>query len=357
MKNKIILLSVVMITMSVYAGAQSARNPLNLEPIGISIKKNPSSWKLTEETMYYADGTMLDKRSFSYDTNSHKISETNQQWSAEDNAWKETSKASVIKAGNKYTEITDGKQNKTKVETIYNTDNKPVYSLLYSWNKDNEAWSVDASLKCEWVYDTNGNIAKYIKQRWNKEKNEWNKPFAQIIYSYNAAEEVVEELYRSWNQKDDSWIDAGKYIYSDIGKNQKSAKSYVYIYGEWMPDGEIVYTYDEDGKVSRADYYKKSSQESLSAYSLYSYSENFACEVIAEAEGIDIYPNPAVSSFELTVPETLVGKTANIFDSWGKQVKSVIVKDGKTNIEINGLRSGIYMLRIGENAKKLVVAQ
>ena len=358
MKIKISLLSVVILTTSVFAGAQSVRNPLNYEPMRISIKKNPSSWKLVDETLYYADGAMLDKRSVSYSTSGGKTSEINQQWSAQENEWQSTSKTEFAKVGNKNIEITtDGVRNKTKVETVCNTDGKPLWSLSYSWNKDNEDWFVDPSLKSEWAYDTNGNIAKYIKQRWNKEQNEWNEPFAQITYSYNAAGEVTVELYRSWNKKSNSWIDAGKYVFSDIGKNQKSAKSYVYISDEWIPDGEIIYTYDEDGKISRGDYYRKSSQESLSVYSLYTYSENFTCEVIAETEEIDIYPNPAVSSFELTVSEILTGKTANIFDAWGQQVKSVIVKDVKTQVDINGLKSGVYVLRIGENSKKLVVAQ
>ena len=357
MNIKISLLSVAFLAMSVYAGAQSARNPLNQEPMRISIKKNPSSWKLTDEIFYSTDGIPFDKRIVNYDVNGQKISETNQRWSVKNKSWQNTTKCDFINDDNKYIEISSdanmsGWQSKTKTETVYNPDGKPDYSLSYSWNKEIDDWSVTPSLKCEWVYDNNGRAVEYTKQRWNKEVYEWNAPHARITYLYDPAGEVSEELYSSWSAKNNSWIDEGKYIYSAGDKNQKNAKSYIYVSGKWTPDGEVIYTYDEDGKVSRGDYFGR---ESLSAYSLYTYSENAKCEVIPETKVINIYPNPVVSSFELTVPESFAGKSASIFDAWGKQVRSVIINNEKMQVNVTGLTGGIYVLRIDEYAEKLVI--
>ena len=360
MNIKISLLSVVMLTMSVYAGAQTARNPLNHEPARVTIKKNPSSWKLTDETFYRNDGTQFDKRSITYDDNGRKISEVTQGLSGDGKLLKNRSKCDYIYEESKYIVISadanlSGWQNTTKVETVYNPDKKPVYSLSYSWDGSIDDWSVTPSLKCEWVYDRDGRIAEYTKQRMNKGTKEWDASYARIIYSYDVKGEVGEELYQSWNTKDKSWTDEGRYVYSNDSKDQKMAMSYINLSDKWVADGKTIYTYDEEGKVIRGDFFESNSENTPRAYCLYSYTENSRCEVVSETEDIDIHPNPVITSFELTVPDALVGKPANIFDVWGKHVKSVIVNSEKMQIDVNGLPGGVYVLHVGEKTKKLVI--
>ena len=360
MNVKISLLSVVMLTMSVYAAAQTARNPLNHEPARVMLKKNPSSWKLTNETFYRADGAQFDKRSLSYGSNGQLTGEITVSQSKIDESMQNATKCDYFYKDNKKVAISaeknmTGWQNLSKVETIINHEGKSAYSLNYSWNRDNEDWNVDPSLKCTWVYDENGCIAEYTKQPWDKEKNDWNEPNVRILYSYDVDGEVNEELYQSWNAGSDSWINGGKYTYAKDGKNQKVALSYFFASGKWIADGKTVYSYDEDGKIARSDFYGNNADAVLNAYCIYSYSENSSCEVITEAEDINIYPNPAVTTFELAVPSSLVGKVAYILDVWGKQVKSVIVSNEKTQVDISGLPGGVYVLYVGEKTKKLVI--
>ena len=360
MKIKISLLSVVMLTMSVCAAAQTARNPLNHEPARVMLKKNPSSWKLTDETFYRADGTQFDKRSLTYDANGRLVEEITVSRSKSDESLQKTFKCDYFYNENKTIAISaeknmTGWQNISKVESISYNAGKSAYSLTYSWDNDNEDWKVDPSVKCTWVYDENGRASEYVKQTWNKEKNDWNEPYARIIYSYDGDGEVSEEVYQFLNTERNSWTDRGKYAYDKGDKNQKIALSYFYASEKWVTDGKAIYSYDEDGKIARGDFYGNNTDGVLNAYCIYSYTENSSCEVITEAEDIIIYPNPAVTTFELTVPSSLVGKSANIFDVWGKQVKSVIVSNEKIQVDVSGLTEGVYVVYVGEKTKKLVI--
>ena len=360
MNIKIGLLSVFMLSVSVYAGAQTARNPLNHEPARVTLKKNPSSWKLADETFYRADGVQFDKRSFTYDANGRIASEINQRSSGRDNSWQNTSKCDYIYKDNKIVVISSvmnltGWQNTSKVETVNNPEGNPVHSLSYSWDSSVNDWSVDPSLKCEWTYDENNRISEYTKKYRNKEANEWSDLYARIIYLYGEDGEILEELFQLRNKENDSWVNGGKYAYSKGEKNQKIAMSYFFSSDKWVFDGKTIYAYDEEGKVFRGEYFGNNPDESLNAYSLYTYSENSFCQVLSETEDINIYPNPAVYSVELSVPNVLVGKVVNVFDTWGKHVKSFTANGEKTQVDVSGLPEGIYILHVGEKTKKLVV--
>ena len=359
MNTRISFLSIVFLTMSVYAGAQTARNPLNHEPARIALQKGISSWKLSGETFCHADGTHIDKRFYAYDESGRKISNTNQRWNKSDGAWHNSLKNDYAYEENKSITISSagsltGWQNTKKIESVYNSDRKHIYSLTYLWDNNIDDWSLEPELRCEWVYDVNGRAVEYLKKRIDKETNEWSLLEARILYSYDEKGTLIEELYQSWDMYGESWISSGKYTYSKDSEMQEVAMSYFYASDKWIFDGKIVYLYDSEGKLIRSECYGNSQEGSLKAYSLYTYSEN-SCPVISETADINVYPNPVVSSFDLTVPEALVGKTANIFDVYGNFVKSVIVNSEKTQISVNGMSGGIYVLQIGDKTKKLVV--
>ena len=356
MNIRISLLSVVVLTMSVYAAAQSARNPLNHEPARVTLQKRVSSWNLSEETFYRADGTPIDKRSFVYDNNGRRTSNAVQRW--KEGAWQNSSKNDYSSEGNKNIIITSvenmtGWQNTTKVENVYNSERKQIYSLSYSWDNSIDDWFLTPKLKCEWTYDQSGRMTEYLKKRFDKKANEWSVD-ARILYSYDEKGNFSEELYQSWDADSKLWINKGKYTYSNDNEMRKTAMSYYYVSDEWIFDGKIIYLYDIEGKLVRSEYYGAKPDESLRAYSLYTYSENKGA-IISETADINVYPNPVVSSFELSVPESLVGKTASIFDIYGGFVKSVVVNSEKTQVNVNGISGGLYVLKIGDKTKKFIV--
>ena len=353
------LLAVVILTISVFSDAQTARNPLNHEPANVLLKMGNSSWKLSEEAFYRADGTEIDKRVFTYDESGRKISHTTLCWNEHDGLWQNSMKSDFVKEDNKSISVTSvgnmtGWQNSDKVESIYDQEGKRIYSLTYSWDNNNDDWAIDPSLKCEWSYDENGRVTEYIKVHADKGTGEWTAFEARIIYSYDKDGELAEELYQSWNAVGKLWENRGKYVYSKESGIQKTAVSFYFASEKCLPDGKIVYSYDEDGKLARCNYYGNNPDNSLSAYCLYTYAES-KCQVITETADISVYPNPVVSSFELTVPVMLVGNTANIYDVYGNFVKSLVATDEKTQVNVNGLSGGIYVLQIGDKTKKLVI--
>ena len=360
MNIKVGFLSVVMLAMPVFIGAQTARNPLNHEPARLTLQKGISSWKLSDETFYRADGTPFDKRCFEYDNNGQRMSDVTQSWSKGDEAWLKNTKYDYTYGENKMIKVSSvknatGWQNASKVEVMNDSRGRQNYSMSYSWDSSTDDWSIAPSLKCEWVYDENGRITEYLKRYMNKETKEFNDFDARILYSYDEEGGVNEELYQAWNQESKSWTNVGRYTYSKESDSKKVAMSYFFAAGKWQLDGKTIYLYDKDGKLARSEFYGSSADAPLTAYSLFAYSEDVICQKITYMEDISVYPNPVVSSFELTVPESLVGKTASIFDIYGIFVKSAVVNNKKIQVDVSEIHAGIYVLQIGDKTKKIII--
>ena len=288
------------------------------------------------------------------------MSNTNQRWNEHDGSWQNTTKNDFFRGENSEVTITSvenltGWQYTTKTENVYDAENKQTYSLTFSWDNSIDDWSLTPMQKCEWVYDNNGRMTECLKKRFDNKANEWSVAEARIVFFYDKEGSISEEMYQSWNEDSKSWINGGKYNYSNDNETQKTAISYFYVSDRWVFDGKIIYLYDNEAKLVRADFYGENADDIVKAYSLYNYSEK-SCPVISETTAdINIFPNPVVSSFELTVPETLVGKTASIFDAYGKFVKSIIINNEKTQVNVNGIFGGIYVLQIGDKTKKFVI--
>ena len=360
MNLRIIILSIVVMTIPVSVNAQTARNPLNHEPANVTLKKQISSWKLSDEIFYRADGKQFEKRCFNYDENGKAVSEVSFSWSISDNTWRETSKRTNYYTDNKETVITStlnfsSPQNTSKVEIVYDTKKKPVYSLTYYWNSDADDWFVNPFLKCEWEYDGMEKMIAYRKQYMNQKTNKWNDFDARILYAYDEAGALTDEVYQSWNPEQSTWINRGKYTYSNNGEQQKVATSFIFVSDKWLLDGKTIYSYDEEGKLARSDYFSNNTDNSRNAYSLYTYSDGVKAPVSVESKDIAVYPNPAVSSFELVVPEEYLGKVMYLFDASGNQVKSNVINNPTTRIDVANLSNGIYFLKIGDASKTIFI--
>ena len=364
MNLKINFLSIIFMTisMSVFVNAQTARNPLNHEPAYVTLQKRISSWKLSDETFFQADGTPIDKRSFNYNEAGRVISDVSFSRNVSDNSWRETTTHEYFYADKKETVITStmgfsNLQNTSKVETMYDAAKKPAYSLTYNWNHDADNWSVTPFLRCEWIYNDNEQVITYQKQFMNPNTNQWDDFNVRILYSYDEKGALTDEIYQSWNPAQSAWIDKGRYTYSNSGEQQKIATSLIYVSDKWLVDGKTVYSYDTEGKLVRCDFYADNTGNTLNAYSLCSYSENAEVPVLVDANEIQVYPNPAVSSFILAVPEAYTGKTMYLFDSYGKQAKSMVINNQETQISVDGLSGGAYILKIGDITKKVLIRQ
>jgi hypothetical protein len=76
-------------------------------------------------------------------------------------------------------------------------------------------------------------------------------------------------------------------------------------------------------------------------------------------KGIRIAPNPASEFLEISLPQEIAGSSrCSIFDIKGKRVYDYKLKSSNTNIDIRGLQSGTYILKIvnpqGTISKKFI---
>lgn len=356
MNLKISLLSVVIMSLPLCSQAQTARNPLNFEPAQMALQKRISSWKLSEEIFYRTDGTPFDKRSFLYDENGQKTAEITLRWNKVDKTWHNTEQCEYLFETNREILINkSGEQYITKTEIVSDAEGKPAYSLTYQWNNLADDWSNQPYLRCEWMYDGNGRVTTYQKQHKNRETNEWYTFNIRILYSYDKNGFLMEELFQAWNYGTDQWTNRGKYNYLKISEQQKTAYSYIYASDSWVSDGKTVYFYDENAKITRCDYYKNEADQTPNAYSINTYSEIAPLRVITESSAIKVFPNPVVSSFEMTIPNEYVGKTMHLFDAWGKPVKTIPITKTTTQTDVSGLSNGIYLLKIGGSTQKIII--
>ena len=63
-------------------------------------------------------------------------------------------------------------------------------------------------------------------------------------------------------------------------------------------------------------------------------------------DNIQIYPNPASSSFSITIDETLINAPYQLYDSQGKIMLSGVTTDSNTIVQTGALSSGVYTLTI-----------
>ena len=349
------LLSVVLMAVPVCSEAQTARNPLNLEPARVTLKKQNSSCVLTNETLFLADGAQLDKRSYTFDENGRRLADVTLRWNKTAKSWQNTMQTDYLyEMGKEIVISKSDRQSMSKTEIFSGADGKPVYSLTCLWNKNVDDWSVNPYQRCEWEYDNKGLVTAYLKQFKSKTSNEWDDYSIRILYSYDETGALKEELFQTRNAELNQWNNKGRYIYSTDNEQQKVAESYFYASGEWKDDGKTIYLYDGEGKITRCEYYN-TTDKSLAAYSLFTYSESIEPLVVTETNEINVYPNPTVSSFELTVPDACVGKTMLLFNVSGNLVKSMPVNRQNIQVDVSGLSSGFYLLKIDDAAKRIII--
>lgn len=69
----------------------------------------------------------------------------------------------------------------------------------------------------------------------------------------------------------------------------------------------------------------------------------------SEDISFSVYPNPATSRMYIQADVSLFGSVYNIYDLYGKRILNGVLNDENTTIEVDHLRDGMYILRVGNN--------
>jgi len=74
---------------------------------------------------------------------------------------------------------------------------------------------------------------------------------------------------------------------------------------------------------------------------------------------LEVYPNPAKTYFTIRLPHNAQSSTLRIFDVSGKIVKSEELKGKSTRISLEGIKNGVYFVKVGNELikEKLVVTR
>lgn len=79
-----------------------------------------------------------------------------------------------------------------------------------------------------------------------------------------------------------------------------------------------------------------------------------ATATFIKADGFAIYPNPASNLVNISVTSNLVGKTATLYNAIGQKVYETVLSE-QTQIQTNAFSKGVYLIKIGNDSKKLII--
>ena len=341
------------------ASAQSARNPLNLEGISIRIQNGLSGKELQSMTFFRPDGTPFDRTVFKHGEDGKMMAEVNQTYDKKLGAWNDMTKNDfTYRNGMKSVISASLSEYATDAlwmdETNYDALGRKSSIFYYSWKGSIDAQKREPYMKGEWKYDEKGYMTEFLTTNRVERATTWDYPVKRILYAYDAKGRLTEEVMQAWYKESAEWKNQGKYTYVYNDNTGEVVAFSWYAYGdEWKNDCKIVCSYDDDGDMIRCDYYDSDQPEApLNAYCTYAYTKVFP-EVAAADSEISVYPNPAVSYFELVVPEKYLGKTAFLYDTSGRQTKAVVINNATMQVDVSGLAKGFYFLKVDAYTKKI----
>lgn len=364
MKQKIGLILLVMSVMTTGMHAQS-RNPLNSIPANVKICNSTSSKVLKENIIYKADGTRHQRTVYEYNETGLEASYTDQTWNTTSGQWVDQQKyVNVYNSENICTDKiymtygTQGWNNNSKKSLIYK-DGVLIEELNYLWNSQNGDWQNEAYSKTIYKYDTQGFTIEFTDQLIDASSGEWKEPHSKMTYTHNPAGQITEEILQYWDNEKQEWINKVKDVFEyDAIIHKTNIFVYEWENDQWTAHSKQILSYDNEGKLERAEYYKSFEDSSLDAYNVYTYTEGPISGETGltdiDAVTMSVYPNPATTNINLQITIAYLNKTAGLYDTAGRLIKEILLKNEVTNIDISELPASIYFIKVGDQTKKVI---
>lgn len=363
MKQKTGLLILVLSIMTTGIYAQS-HNPLNSIPADVKICNSKSSEVLKENTIYKADGTKHQRTVYEYNETGMLASYTDQIWNRTSGQWVDQQKYVYIYSDNICTDkvyMTYGAQNwnYNSKKSLIRKDGVLSEELNYLWNSQNGDWQNEAYSKTSYKYDDNDFISEFTDQLKDTSSGLWKDPHSKMTYKRNQAGQVTEEILQYWDSEKKEWINNVRDIFEYDATIHKT-KVFVYEWknDQWVEHSKQILSYDDEGKLQRAEYYNSFEDSSLDAYNEYTYSEGLLSGETGltdiDARTISVYPNPATTYINLQITTAYLNKTAGLYDTAGRLIKNILCENEMTTIDISELPAGIYFIKIENQTRKVI---
>lgn len=176
----------------------------------------------------------------------------------------------------------------------------------------------------------------------------------QIAFTALPVSLISFEGSRSNDQTIFSWSTASE-LNNDFFSLEKSNDGKVwehlaYAEGSGTTHSQKNYTY-ETTSATKEIFFRLSQTDFDGKYELLK-----TIKIESEATSLDIFPNPATTSLNVRVNEDLLATEAKIVNQWGQEELTLSQLEfmGVQDIDISGLKNGIYYLRVGDTTQVFV---
>ncbi len=297
---------------------------------------------------------------------------------------------------------------------FYDTDDKLIYDKDFTWNENTQTW--DLFQKWNYYYNNQDQINEEIIENWDTLNNQWIN-YEKINFHFDVNDYIISDTIRYWDSVYNNWYlynntqitnnTNGKPLsritevydtlnqvwynnqkntltYNNDGKITKTT-TYNWSDGDWQNVAKTEYEYNINGLDSLITYYfwnintndwmyfnkyifkydnNNNSEELISknwnsntnqwensSKNILFWNQYSTKRKILDQYNFILYPNPATNYINFNDPQ-LNNSAYIIYTNSGKKVKNGFIKNNKINI--NNLKTGIYILEINSSKGKIV---
>ena len=233
-----------------------------------------------------------------------------------------------------------------KVEYTYDANNNMTSAIYSEWDTGINAWIF--SSKKEYTYDANNNLTSYIYSNWDSGINVWIF-YSKREYTYDANNNMTSEIYSLWDTGINAWIFNYKYEYIynlEVNISEIIApewyNNYLYppFYNELLT--EIYYSWD-------------GTDFTINSKGTFYYSDIVGINEVIDNSIFIIYPNPANDYIMINAGSTNTNEI-QIFNVYGQCLMSVDTQNNisEYRVDISNLPAGMYFTRIANDKNNVV---
>jgi len=296
-----------------------------------------------------------------------------------------------------------------------NTNGTINYTIMQSWDVDLKVWK-DASktiytydaaknvltlksqikLDTDWMdfsmttntYNTNGQLTKSVDQQMNILTMQMVNSY-QDTYTYNADGTENQDISQRWNTATSAWENATRYTNTyDGSKRLTSMLMEKYENSAWINDMKTTNTYNADGTVKESleqdwnvtlskwddawkDFYTYNTDATMKqtltmewsttgnnwvnqSRMTYSYGATSVQPEMKETAQLQVFPNPFTDVVSIQ-NKSLEGTSIRLYNINGQLVRTFEKGEPLSEINLSGLRNGIYLLKVNSAELRQVV--
>jgi len=239
----------------------------------------------------------------------------------------------------------------------YNGQGKLIESVEEIWNSTTSVWR--NYLQFTYTYNANGNIDSTYRNGWDAASSKWYNYYL-FLNKYNATNQLIEDYWFEYFGA--VWINKqlNEYSYNLDGTPKKTTyREWDDMAGVYVRGEDVIYNYNANGDLIGRDIYNdwRADENKHKQHG----KEEYICaktgvgiQSLSSASAFSVYPNPITQQGQFTI---LAEKESafQIYSIDGKEVQQGTLRVGENKIDIPNLSIGIYLLKVADYSKKLVV--